>query len=151
MAEVQAQASSTAVRTFMQRLKTRDTAPELALRRALHRRGVRFRVSRRDLPGRPDIVLVRLRLAIFVDGCFWHGCPRHHVSPKANAAFWRSKIDGNRTRDRRNTAALRKLGWRVVRVWEHDDVQAVAERLAERWRLGVTLGLTRSGARRSSR
>src|SRR5688500_6794406 len=92
-------ASSDAVRRFMQRLPRGHTGPELALRTALHSRGVRFRVHKADLPGRPDIVLVRLRLAIFVDGCFWHGCPRHAVAPRANATFWAVKIGQNRARD----------------------------------------------------
>jgi DNA mismatch endonuclease, patch repair protein len=72
------------------------------------------------LPGRPDFVFLRERVAVFVDGCFWHGCPAHYVEPRTAAAFWRAKISGNRARDRRNSRALRRLGWRVVRLWEHD-------------------------------
>ena len=127
------EASSAQVRAFMQRMPRRDTGPELVLRRALHRAGVRFRVHRADLPGRPDIVLVSLRVAVFVDGCFWHGCPTHGVAPRANADFWAAKIAGNRTRDDRNDALLAALGWEALHVWEHDDPEAVADALALRW------------------
>jgi len=72
------------------------------------------------LPGRPDFVFPTLKTALFVDGCFWHGCPKHATQPKTNAAFWRDKIAANRTRDRRVNSALRKRGWKVVRVWEHE-------------------------------
>lgn len=122
------------VRRFMQRLPRRDTAPEIALRRALHRRGLRFRIHRTDLPGRPDIALARLRLAIFVDGCFWHGCPEHAVAPKNNAAWWAEKIGTNRARDLRKDAELRRIGWDVIHVWEHEDPERVAARLEQRWR-----------------
>ncbi len=100
-------ASSEVVSRFMKRLRRADTGPEVALRRELHRRGVRFRLHRGDLPGRPDIVVVRLRrlrMAVFVDGCFWHGCPEHAVAPKANAAWWTDKIATNRERDARKIA-----------------------------------------------
>src|SRR5438094_851699 len=117
----------------MQRVRRRDTGAELALRRALHRRGLRFRVHRRELPGSPDIIFPRLRLAVFVDGCFWHGCPEHCVAPKANATFWAEKIAGNRERDRRKDALLAQRGWKTLHVWEHEDPQAVAARIAETW------------------
>ncbi len=121
------------MRAFMQRMPRRDTGPELQLRRTLHRQGVRFRLHRSDLPGRPDIVLARLHLAVFVDGCFWHGCPVHAKAPKANAEFWAAKIAANRARDSRNDGLLVDLGWDVLHVWEHDDLEAVARRLARRW------------------
>jgi len=95
---------------------------------------MRFRVHAANLPGRPDIVLVRVRLAIFVDGCFWHGCPDHGVMPKANRSFWSEKIAGNQLRDRRNDAALVELGWSALHVWEHEDPEAVAARLERVWR-----------------
>ena len=126
-------ASSDAVQRFMSTQRTRDTRPEVTLRSELHRRGVRFRLHRRDLPGRPDIVLVRLRLAIFVDGCFWHGCPIHFVPPKANAEWWAAKISATADRDRRADAKLSSLGWEAMHVWEHEDVVAVADGIAERW------------------
>src|SRR5262245_36425540 len=110
-------ASSASVSRFMRALRRGDTQPELALRRALHRRGLRFRLHRKDLPGRPDIVLPMIRLVVFVDGCFWHGCPEHCVAPKANAAFWSEKIAGNRERDCRKDEELRIRGWTVLHVW----------------------------------
>jgi len=117
----------------MRRLRRADTGPEISLRRELHRRGVRFRLHRRDLPGRPDIVIVRLRLAVFVDGCFWHGCPEHAVAPKSNARWWARKIAENRERDKRKDRELRALGWRTMHVWEHEDPRRAAGRIARRW------------------
>ena len=111
----------------MSRLRRRDTGPEIALRQSLHRRGVRYRLHRSDLPGRPDIVVVKLRLAVFVDGCFWHGCPEHCVAPKSNAEFWRTKIQSNRARDRRNDAGLKGMGWTPMHIWEHENPDEVAE------------------------
>jgi len=127
------EASSPQVRAFMQRMPRRNTGPEVLLRRALHREGVRFRLHRADLPGRPDIVLVSLRLAVFVDGCFWHGCPMHAVAPRANAAFWAAKLAANRARDARKDAQLVEAGWEVLHVWEHEDLGEVARGLARRW------------------
>jgi len=118
----------------MSRMGRRDTGPERLLRRALHRRGVRFRLQDARLPGRPDIVLVRTRLAIFVDGCFWHGCEQHAVLPKSNRAFWAEKLAGNQRRDQRNDAALAALGWTVRHVWEHEDPEAVAAEIERAWR-----------------
>lgn len=119
----------------------RDTAPELALRRELHRAGVRFRVgSRIDLPGRrpvrPDLVWAGRRLAVFVDGCYWHVCPHHGRPPKSNLEYWVPKLAANQRRDREQTAALEALGWEVLRFWEHDLassalVQAAALRVAD--------------------
>jgi DNA mismatch endonuclease (patch repair protein) len=126
-------ASSEQVRRFMSRQKTADTRPEVALRRALHARGVRFRLHRRDLPGRPDIALVRLRLAVFVDGCFWHACPQHGVRPRANSEWWEAKLTGTQERDRRNDRLLQALGWEALHVWEHEDVVVVADSIAARW------------------
>ena len=118
----------------MQAQAVRDTEPETALRRELHRRGVRFRAHRRDLPGCPDIVLVRVKVAVFVDGCFWHGCPEHFVIPKANRQWWLDKIASNRRRDARNDMMLREIGWKVVRIWEHEDSATVADRLLKLWK-----------------
>ncbi|MGE0125419.1 MAG: very short patch repair endonuclease [Vicinamibacterales bacterium] len=119
----------------MSRIKGRDTGPELAVRSVLHRLGFRFRLHRRDLPGRPDLVLVRLRVVIFVHGCFWHqhkGC-RFAYKPKSNAAFWLSKLASNVERDRINVRELKALGWNVLTVWEcqTSDVATLAARLAE--------------------
>jgi DNA mismatch endonuclease, patch repair protein len=105
----------------MARVRAQNTAPELAVRRGLHARGLRFRLHRRDLPGCPDIVLPRHRVALFVHGCFWHGCfhcDRGRRRPMSNRAFWDAKLDENVARDARNGHALRELGWRVIVVWE---------------------------------
>jgi DNA mismatch endonuclease (patch repair protein) len=105
----------------MARVRRSGTAPELALRAVLHREGYRYRLnSGKGLPGTPDIVLRRFRLAIFVDGCFWHGCEEHGSVAKSNTDFWASKIHRNRQRDMEVDRALRRLGWKVCRVWEHD-------------------------------
>lgn len=98
---------------------SKHTGPEVQLRKALHARGFRYRLHRKDLPGRPDIVFPGRRLAVFVNGCFWHGhrCPIGHV-PKSNSEFWRKKIQANRSRDARNIRKLRSLGWDVTIVWE---------------------------------
>lgn len=118
----------------MSTLRTTGTEPELALRRELHRRGLRFRVNVRTLPGRPDIALTRARIAVFVDGCFWHGCPDHAVAPKANAEWWRCKLDANVTRDRRTDGRLREDGWVVIRAWEHENPADVADVIEQTWR-----------------
>ncbi|MCA9758695.1 MAG: very short patch repair endonuclease [Candidatus Eisenbacteria bacterium] len=134
-------ASTPDVRRRMQRTPQRDTPPERALRSRLHRMGLRFWVDRRpdsSVRSRADIVFPRARVAVFVDGCFWHGCPEHATWPKANGAWWKAKIEANRERDRRSTAALRHAGWRVVRVWEHEDPTRVAKRIANIVRKRVT-------------
>lgn len=113
----------------MKAQRTRDTGPELALRRLLHRRGLRYRVDHRPLRGvrrRADVVFTRARVAVFVDGCFWHGCPEHGTWPKANATWWREKIEANRKRDRATDERLREAGWLPLRVWEHEDVATAA-------------------------
>ncbi|MFV0458502.1 MAG: very short patch repair endonuclease [Actinomycetales bacterium] len=127
------EASSERVSVFMSSQRTENTGPERRLRSALHRRGVRFRLHRRDLPGRPDLVLPRLRVAVFVDGCFWHACPEHMVQPKSNAAWWSEKLAANTARDRMHDAKLIEIGWEPVHVWEHDDPEVAAEHLAARW------------------
>lgn len=107
-------------RLNMSRIKGGNTKPEKTLRSALHAQGLRFRLHRRDLPGCPDIVFPSARLAVFVDGCFWHGCPTHGAKPKTNIDFWRKKLRGNRERDNEVSAALEANGWKVLRYWEHD-------------------------------
>lgn len=102
----------------MSRIRSKNTAPELIVRRGLHARGFRFRVDRRDLPGRPDIVLPRWRSVIQVHGCYWHGHDCLGRAPKTNTEYWGPKIAGNRDRDARNEAALRAAGWRLMIVWE---------------------------------
>ena len=100
-------------------IRSHNTKPEIALRRALHARGLRYRLHRKDLPGKPDIVFAKSKTVIFVNGCFWHGhrCSIGHI-PKSNVAFWTSKIATNRSRDARHVTVLRRLGWRVILVWE---------------------------------
>ncbi|OII13092.1 hypothetical protein BIU97_04020 [Curtobacterium sp. MCBA15_009] len=140
-------------RRHMARFRSRDTAPELALRRELHRRGRRFFVDRavsRRCRVRPDLVFPRARVAVFVDGCFWHYCDEHAHLPKANAELWRTKLQGNRRRDLRNEAVLVSEGWRVLRFWEHEDMAGVADRVEvelDRW--GAIAG--RSAAGRAAR
>lgn len=104
---------------IMQNVKTKNTAPEIKLRSLLHKNGFRFRANRKDLPGKPDIVLPKYRAVIFVHGCFWHGhdCPRGQ-RPQTNADFWKQKIDRNVIRDKSDVSLLESLGWRVLIVWE---------------------------------
>lgn len=110
----------------MKRVPGADTKPEVALRSALHRNGLRFRKNMRlaveDVRVRADIVFQRHRVAVFVDGCFWHGCPDHFVLPKSNQEFWREKMRHNRKRDQHVTRALSKSGWTVLRYWEHMSI-----------------------------
>lgn len=105
---------------MMSSIRARDTKPELQVRRYLHARGLRFRLVRKDLPGKPDLVLPRWRVAIFVHGCFWHGhaACRYATVPKTRPEFWITKIASNAARDSRSLAALLTLGWRVIVVWE---------------------------------
>ncbi|MFD4433878.1 very short patch repair endonuclease [Nocardia sp. NPDC058497] len=110
----------------------KDTGPELALRRALYARGLRYRVTVRPLPQlrrTADIVFTTDRVAIFVDGCFWHGCPEHHRPAIRNSGFWLQKIAANQDRDRDTSMRLREAGWTVIRVWEHEDPAVAAERI----------------------
>lgn len=118
----------------MSRMPRASTKPELALRRALHARGLRFRVHRRDLPGTPDVVLSRARIAIFVDGCFWHGCADHGVLPKNNREWWTAKLAATEERDRRKDAALIEAGWLPIHLWEHEPVESMVDHVADRWR-----------------
>jgi len=133
--------SSRTAQLTMQANRRADTRPELELRSALHARGLRFRKDYPlSVPGRRsirvDVVFTRARLAVFVDGCFWHGCPEHGLIPKANAGYWIPKLTRNRERDQQNNDALEAEGWTVVRVWEHEPVDEAAtriERLLQRW------------------
>lgn len=101
----------------------RETDPEVELRSALHRAGLRFRKDYCPLPGyriRVDVAFPQSRVCVFLDGCFWHGCPVHFAVPKRNSDWWKEKIDDNRQRDARQTVQLKKRGWRVFRLWEHE-------------------------------
>jgi DNA mismatch endonuclease, patch repair protein len=124
--------SSKAALARMKAAKPRDTAPEKALRSALHKKGLRYRVDARpakELNRRADIVFRSAKVAVFVDGCFWHGCPKHGTQAKANAEFWRNKIAQNQKRDADTTLQLKKEGWKVIRVWEHEDFERAAKKI----------------------
>lgn len=106
----------------------------MALRRELHRRGLRFRVDHSPVVGlrcRADIVFTKARVAVFVDGCFWHRCPDHGTLPRANGDWWRAKLDLNVARDRRNDESFEAAGWRVIRIWEHEPLFEAADRVEE--------------------
>lgn len=123
--------------------KSRDTKPELALRSAVHALGLRYRVAAKPLTGvrrTADLVFPRAKVAVFLDGCFWHGCPEHHTVASANAKFWAEKVEGNRTRDRDTDRRLAEAGWDVVRVWEHEDPQVAARHVEEVVRARVITG-----------
>ncbi len=105
----------------MRRVRAKDTSCEMLLRRELHRRGLRYRLHTK-LPGKPDLVFASARVAVFVDGCFWHGCPKHFRIPATNREYWERKIARNRERDAAATASLRQEGWTVIRIWEHQTV-----------------------------
>jgi DNA mismatch endonuclease (patch repair protein) len=126
-------ASSESVRKRMSAQRSQDTGPELALRRALHRRGLRYRVHVQPLPElrrEADVVFRSAKVAVFVDGCFWHGCPAHgRRQHSTNGWYWPEKIERNRQRDADTDRRLVEAGWTTVRVWEHDDVAAAAERI----------------------
>ena len=127
-------ASSEGVRRSMQSNKSRDTKPELALRRAVHALGLRYRVSYRPLRGvrrTADLAFTKAKVAVFLDGCFWHGCPEHHVKARTNAEYWAEKVERNRLRDAETNRLLTEAGWLVIRVWEHEDLVQAAEEIAE--------------------
>lgn len=134
MADRRPSASNPQTRRRMERQRRADTAPEMALRRRLHARGYRYLVDRPPLRGlrrRADLVFSGPRVAVFVDGCFWHGCPVHGTLPATNVEWWRSKLDVNVARDRDTDRLLEEAGWRVVRVWAHEDPEHAADRVAE--------------------
>lgn len=114
----------------MQRQKVRDTGCELAVRRLLHGAGIRYRVDFRPLQGerfRADIGWKGRKIAVFIDGCFWHGCPTHGTLPKSNTDWWRNKFEANRARDERANTALAAAGWTVLRYWEHESPDKIVE------------------------
>ena len=126
-------ASSELVRRQMSRQRRTGTAPELALRRELHARGLRFRVDMRLASARPDVVFTRARLVVFVMGDFWHSCPRHGTRPRANAGWWETKLAANVARDERQREQLQADGWQVVWVWECEDPADAAASLHASW------------------
>lgn len=132
----------------MQSNKGRDTTPELLVRRLVHAAGLRYRVSARpekDLRRTADLLFRPVKVAVFIDGCFWHGCPAHYTRPKANNAYWAEKVQRNRDRDAETTRILTERGWLALRFWEHEDPADVAARVissVEARRLRRTAGAT---------
>ena len=133
MSEHSPPASSENVRRTMLANRRRDTKPELEVRKRLLAAGLRYRVDfpvdLTDRRRRADIVFTRARLVVFIDGCFWHGCPDHYTEPRSNVEYWRPKIARNVARDTRTTEQLETAGWQVLRFWEHEDPDHVAERV----------------------
>jgi DNA mismatch endonuclease (patch repair protein) len=119
----------------MSRNRGADTKPEIAVRSALHAAGLRFRKSLRVIAGevkvRPDVVFTRARIAVFIDGCYWHCCPDHGTQPRRNEDYWSAKLAGNVARDRRVDEALRSDGWTVIRAWEHEPPQLAVRRVLD--------------------
>ena len=140
---------------IMSRIRSRDTGPEMVVRRVAHALGFRFRLHRRDLPGTPDLLFPKHRAVIQVHGCFWHrhpGC-KYATTPKTRVSYWEDKLQGNVVRDRRNEAALHELGWRVMVIWECEtrDPEAVAGRIEGFLRGGEEAGTPSLPKRLSAR
>ncbi|MGW7535263.1 very short patch repair endonuclease [Amycolatopsis sp. NPDC054798] len=134
MTPVERLETTSAVSARMSRQKSRNTGIEMALRKILHAAGYRYRVHRRPVKGvrrEADLVFGPARVAVFVDGCFWHGCPEHGTWPKNNADYWRTKIETNRRRDANTDALLLEAGWLSVRIWEHEASDVAASRVIE--------------------
>ena len=113
----------------MSRMPTKDSKPEIKLRKALYSEGLRYRIHRKDLPGKPDISFGPAKVAVFVDGCYWHNCPEHGTIPKNNREWWQDKFRRNRERDHRNDTKLLEMGWLPVHIWEHEDPNEAAVRI----------------------
>lgn len=116
----------------MQGNRKRDTTPEIRIRKLLHAGGLRYRVDYPlpfDRRRRADVVFTKLKVAVFIDGCFWHGCPEHYISPRSNHEFWRNKHLKNLARDRDTDVRMRQLGWTVMRFWEHESPEDVVGRI----------------------
>jgi DNA mismatch endonuclease, patch repair protein len=131
------QASSESARSRMRNTPRRDTLAEMRIRKRLHAMGLRYSVDAKlqaNMRRRADVVFKKARVAVFIDGCFWHGCPEHGTWPKANADFWREKILTNKRRDSDTDTILRRSGWEVLRIWEHEDPNAAAALIASRVR-----------------
>lgn len=134
MTPVERLVTTSAVSARMSKQKSRNTGIEMALRKILHAAGFRYRVHRRPVKGvrrEADLVFGPARVAVFVDGCFWHGCPEHGTWPKNNADYWRTKIETNRRRDANTDALLLEAGWLSVRIWEHEATDVAASRVIE--------------------
>lgn len=126
-------ASSAARRRNMQAIRNRDTKPEWLIRRLVHARGLRYRVAAKPLSNlrrTADMVFRPAKVAVFIDGCYWHGCPEHYVPPKTNTGYWSDKVARNMARDRDTDQRLEEAGWRVLRFWEHEPSESCAARIA---------------------
>lgn len=130
----------------MQRMPRSSTGPELLIRKELHRRGLRFRINNRRLPGRPDVTFSAARIAVFVDGCFWHSCPDHGILPKNNRDWWREKLKRNVERDHEKDVQLEEMGWTVVHVWEHEPPSTAADTIEQLWRTARGSAARRPGS-----
>lgn len=131
-AKYESWASSPAVEATMRGNRRRDTKPELAVRRLVHAAGLRYRVDTKPLAGlnrRADLAFARAKVAVMIDGCYWHGCPEHGTRSQTNADYWRSKIARNIERDRETDSLLNAAGWTVIRAWEHEDPPSVRDRI----------------------
>ena len=120
---------------IMSKVHSFDTTPEIVVRKLIHSMGYRFRLQRKDLPGKPDIVLPKYNIVIFVNGCFWHGCPscKHaSIRPRTNEDYWNKKLDRTLERDKKNITALKKLDWRVLVIWECETKNKVIDRLEKK-------------------
>ena len=125
-------ASSEATRKKMRGNRSRDTSPELRVRSLVHRRGLRYRVAQRPIPTlrrTADLVFRRAKVAVMIDGCYWHGCPEHYRPPSTNPDYWREKIQANGQRDRETNKLLVAAGWLVLRYWEHETPEVVADQV----------------------
>nr|WP_212612946.1 DNA mismatch endonuclease Vsr [Pseudonocardia hierapolitana] len=145
-------ASSETIRRRMAMQRRRDTKPEMEIRRRLHAAGLRYRVDVRleaDMRVRGDIAWRRDRVVVFVDGCYWHGCPLHRTTPRANASWWRQKLDDNIARDRLVDGILEERGWLVLRFWEHEDPEQAATTVKDQ--LAARRKSTRQPARHRAR
>lgn len=118
----------------MKKMPRSGSKPEIRLRSELFRRGLRFRINHPGFPGRPDIAFTRAKIAVFIDGCFWHGCPIHGTLPKNNREWWEKKLQGNKDRDHRKDLELQEVGWLPLHYWEHDDLEEIADEIEEVWR-----------------
>ena len=126
-------ASSAARRRNMQAIRSRDTTPERLIRRLVHAQGLRYRVAARPLPDlrrTADMVFRPAKVAVFIDGCYWHGCPEHYVPPRTNPGYWSDKVARNMARDRDTDQRLEEAGWVVLRFWEHEPSEGCATRIA---------------------
>ena len=121
----------------MSQIKSSKTKPEIAVRKLIWKKGYRYRIGH-GLPGKPDIVFPSYRTVVFIDGCFWHGCPQHCRMPSSNVSYWKQKISGNKKRDKRTNTQLKKDGWKVIRIWEHSikkNPQKTVERIIQKLNL----------------